>query len=553
MVTRIVGLYDWHDGGYCVMEDGVVKEHIEFERYTRIKESGGDSLEYLKKYYLEKNGLTLNDVDHWVSAYPKNNLSNKELDVNFYPHHFCHAAHAFYSSNLKDSFIVTLDSEGAEDDGPKSTCVYYAKDRVITRILSISNRKFSLGRLWGRLTRYVFKLSAGYPRGHQAGTVMAMAALGDPDKYYADILKMVQEDFSLVSTPPAGAKRGVYVPPEEEVFHPYLNKYRVIAEQDEQEKYNLAAALQKVTEHSIFEIIECLTTTLNSPSKITVGGSEVKSRNICFAGGVALNSVALGNLLLKYEDSFDNFFVPPVPYDGGHTIGACQHYWHNVLGNPRVDHFESPYLGEQYSESDVRKSLEDKKDTLIIKEGVSVDDCVDLLVDDKIVAVFQGRSESGRRALGNRSILASPISNDMKDLINEKVKHRQSFRPFAPSVLEEHSSNWFEKCFPSPYMSFVFNFKKHKLGLAPAVEHVNGTARVQTVNKEQNKGYYNIISKFHEKTGVPILLNTSFNDREPICETPEHSVNCFLGTNIDYLYFPEYKILVKKNENSNRD
>lgn len=543
MVNRIVGLYDWHDGGYCVLEDGIVKEHIEFERYTRIKESGGNSLEYLKKHYLDKNGLTLDDINHWVSVYPTNNLTEEipNAKVSYYPHHFCHAAHSFYSSNFDDAFILTLDSEGQEDEGAMSTCGYYAKGNDIKKLFSIPNQHTSLGRLWGRLTRYVFKLSAGYPRGHQAGSVMAMAALGDPDNYYEDMLRMAKEDFRLVSPAPPGAKRGVYVPPEEEVVHPYLNKYRLLAEESDQEKYNMAASLQKVTEEMLFGFIDLLSE------------SGIKTKNICFGGGVALNSVALGNAVLKYTDTFDNFFVPPVPYDGGHTIGACQHYWHSVLGQPHMEHFESPYLGEEYTEGDVRESLKKVQDKISITSGVTVDDCVDLLVDNQIVAIFQGRSESGRRALGNRSILANPISGEMKDLINEKVKHRQSFRPFAPSILEECASDWFEDSFPSPYMSFVFNLKGDKLGLAPAVEHVNGTARVQTVNKEQNESYYNMINKFYQKTGVPILLNTSFNDREPICETPEHSINCFLRTNIDYLYFPEYNILVNKDESSNRD
>ena len=542
MVTRIVGLYDWHDGGYCVFEDGKVKEHIEFERYNRIKESGGDSLEYLKKHYLEKNGLSLDDVDHWVSTYPSNNLKQlPPAEVSYFPHHFCHAAHAYYSSNFDDAYILTLDSEGNEDEGPMSTCGYYAKGNEIKRLFAAPNTNVSLGRLWGRLTRYVFKMSAGYPRGHQAGSVMAMAALGDPDVYYEEFLKMATEDLALVSPQAPGAKRGVYVPPDEDPPHPYLNKYRILAEEDEQAKYDMAASLQKVTEKMMEEFIELLL------------GSGHETRNICFAGGVALNSVGLGNLLYTYEDKFDNFFVPPVPYDGGHTIGACQHYWHGVLNNPKADHFESPYLGEEYTEDDVKKALKNVNEKVDISHDVSVDDCVDLLVEDKIVAVFQGRSESGRRALGNRSILASPLSPDMKDLINEKVKHRQSYRPFAPSILEQFADEWFEKSFPSPYMSFVFYMKANKLNKAPAIEHVNGTARVQTVNKEQNESYYNLINKFYEKTGVPILLNTSFNDREPICETPEHSIDCFLRTNIDYLYFPEYNILVSKSEDSNRD
>ena len=218
-----------------------------------------------------------------------------------------------------------------------------------------------------------------------------------------------------------------------------------------------------------------------------------------------------------------------------------------------MDHFESPYLGEKYSKSDVKKSLKKFSKKIDIKHDISLDECVDLLVEDKIVAVFQGRSESGRRALGNRSILANPTSFEMKDLINEKVKHRQAYRPFAPSILEEFVDDWFIDAFPSPYMSFVFYFKTEMLGKVPAVEHIDGTARVQTVNKEQNERYYNLLHKFYEKTGVPILLNTSFNDREPICETPEHSIDCFLRTNIDYLYFPEYNILVSKNEDSDRD
>jgi carbamoyltransferase len=175
-----------------------------------------------------------------------------------------------------------------------------------------------------------------------------------------------------------------------------------------------------------------------------------------------------------------------------------------------------------------------------------MEEAVDLLVDGNIVAIFQGRSESGRRALGNRSILANPGYKDMKSIINDKVKHRQWYRPFAPSVLESAGEEWFENFFPSPYMGFVFKIKKEKLGVAKAIEHFDGTARIQTVREDQNPLYFDLITKFHEKTGIPMVLNTSFNDREPICETPAHSINCYLGTNIDYLYFPEFEILVSK-------
>ena len=172
---------------------------------------------------------------------------------------------------------------------------------------------------------------------------------------------------------------------------------------------------------------------------------------------------------------------------------------------------------------------------------------IDLLSkDDNVISVFGGGSESGRRALGNRSILADPRSPDMKDIINEKVKHRQWFRPFAPSIIAEDVKDWFERDVESPYMTTVIKFKDKVRDKVPAVVHFDGSARLQTVTENDNKWYYNFIKKFKDKVGVPILLNTSFNDREPIVETPAHAIDCFLRTNIDYLYFREFGILVKK-------
>lgn len=549
---RIVGLYNWHDGGYCVLEDGVVVEHVEIERYSRLKEDGGDSLQYFKDIYLKKNDLTLEDVDYWVSPCPNTNLEKgggKDYDthdyipkekVKFYSHHLCHAAHAFYASGHDDAIVLTIDSAGLEEDGTGiSTGIYWCNKKEIKKIGHILNDHFSLGNLWGRLTRMVFKLQAGYPRGHQAGSIMAMAALGDPEKYEQDLMRMANEDFQKVRYTPPGYKKGVYVPPEEDVFHPYLNKYREIAASDDQEKYNIAASLQKVTETYVCHFIE----------QAIAGMSQMNlsTKNICFAGGVSLNSVALGKITSKYKDHFENFFVPPVPYDGGLSIGACQYLWHSELGNDvEKDLFVSPYLGEVYSKEDVLEAIEERKEEVAIRDEVSMEEAVDLLVDGNIVAIFQGRSESGRRALGNRSILANPGYKDMKSIINDKVKHRQWYRPFAPSVLESAGEEWFENFFPSPYMGFVFKIKKEKLGVAKAIEHFDGTARIQTVREDQNSLYFKLITKFHEKTGIPMVLNTSFNDREPICETPGHSINCYLGTNIDYLYFPEFEILVSK-------
>ena len=551
---RVVGLYNWHDGGYCVLNEGKVEEHIEIERYTRLKEDAGDSLSYFESIYLKNKNLKIDDIEHWVSPCPDTNLSSgggKNYDthkklpkskINFYSHHVCHAAHAFYSSNFEKSLVLTIDSAGLNEKGESvSTCGYYGDNKLIRPIFEISNNVFSLGNLWGRCTRFIFKLSSGYPRGHQAGSVMAMAAFGDPDKYFDDFMRMASTDYNYVRYTPPGYKRGVYVPPEEDVMHPYLNKYREIAEKDEQEKMNLAAALQKVTEVQLFNLISQM---IEIAKK-----NNLSFENLCLAGGVSLNSVFTGKIISRFKGTIKNVFVPPVPYDGGLSIGACQYHWHHVLGKERdLNKFVSPYLGELYTKQDILNAIDNSGDKVIV-DNCKIDRCVDLLVENNIISVFKGRSESGRRALGNRSILANPISSKMKNLINEKVKHRQWFRPFAPSLLEEEGEKWFENYFPSPYMGFVFKFKKHMLGKVPAVEHKDETARIQTVNKEQNKEYYELIRRFYEKTGVPIVLNTSFNDREPIVENPEHAINCFLGTDIDYLYFLDHEILLTKNKN----
>ncbi|MAE86554.1 MAG: hypothetical protein CMB80_27720 [Flammeovirgaceae bacterium] len=552
---RVVGLYNRHDGGYCVLEDGIVREHIEIERYTRLKEDGGDSLQYLKDGYLSKNSLTIADVDAWVAPCPDTSLEsgvNKKYDthqhiaksdIHFYSHHLCHASHAFFSSNFDDSYVFTIDSAGMEDDGRSvSTCGYIASGNDIRKIFDIPNDAFSLGNLWGRMTRFVFKLSAGYPRGHQAGSVMAMAALGDPNKYYDDVLKLATTHFQSVKQAPPGYKRGIYVPPEEDVIHPTLYPYKKIAEDDEKEKFNLAASLQKVSEDLTFDLIKQFI--------LLASDAGFTSKNICFAGGVSLNSVMMGKILKNFPQ-LTNCFIPPVPYDGGLSIGASQYHWYSVLRKPRKKVYVSPYLGEKYSLKHVEEAIDRK--ILDVSRNITLQDCVNLLIDQKIVSVFSGRSESGRRALGNRSILADPRSPLMKDTINEKVKHRQWYRPFAPTILEEQGSDWFEGFFPSPYMGFVFKFKKDKLGLTPAVEHFDKTARVQSVSREQNSYYHELIDLFFKETGIPLLLNTSFNDREPICETPQHAVDCFLGTDIDYLYFAEHQILVSKKSSKSID
>ena len=556
---KIVGLYNWHDGGYAVLNDGVLEEHIEFERYTRLKESPGDSLKYLEDGYLKKKHLTLDDIDCFVSPCPVNNLVQsqnetyetftkiKKEEISFYSHHLCHASHSFYSSNFKESLIVTIDSAGMEDDGRAvSTCAYYGNDKKIEKIFDIESNHFSIGNLWGRCTRFIFKMSTGFPRGHQAGSIMAMAALGDSSRFYEDFFKMATSDFQHVKHTPAGYVRGKYVKPEDDVTHNYLEKYRKLGEDPfngQQNLFDMAAALQKVTEVTMTQFISETLDMIKLKKGIDVS-------NVCLAGGVSLNSVFTGKIVKNLKGRVKNVFIPAVPYDAGLSIGACQFHWLHVLEKERnydKSFFVTPYLGEEYTETDIRDAIKSNIKDIFIKENVDIDECADLLVNNKIISLFQGRSESGRRALGNRSIIANPIDENMKSMINKKVKHRQWYRPFAPTVLEEHGKEWFCNYFESPYMGFVFKIKEDKLGKAPAIEHFDGSARIQSVSKHQNENYYNLIKSFHSKTGIPIVLNTSFNDREPIVETPSHAISCFLGTDIDYLYFLEYQILISKS------
>jgi carbamoyltransferase len=305
----------------------------------------------------------------------------------------------------------------------------------------------------------------------------------------------------------------------------------------EKAQFDISAAIQWSSEYQILRRIEYYV-------------NKYQPKNLCLAGGVALNSVFVGRCYEFFEGIVENIYIPPVPYDAGLPIGASQILWHgeNFMNQPRITWKDnSPtYLGFTYHKDSIDEAIKKNKDK-VTTEVVDDETVIDLLTkDDNVISVYGGGSESGRRALGNRSILADPRNENMKDIINEKVKHRQWFRPFAPSILRDDVSDWFELDVDSPYMTTVIKFKEEVRDKVPAVVHFDGSARLQTVTENDNKWYYNFIKKFKEKTSVPIVLNTSFNDREPIVETPEHAINCFLRTDIDYLYFNEPKILLKK-------
>ena len=527
---RIIGFHSGHDCAYCVLEDGIPVVHEELERINRVKQSSGDSIElYNERGFAKDTDSTFchhfnngghNALIEYPDSYHK--LMDRP-DSSFYDpgHHGAHAANAFFTSDYDKSLIFTIDAGGWERNVqgelspsmevgvamPTSTAVWRGEKNKIWHE-KIYTMHLDIGGVWHKILEPVFGLSAGPPKGNQAGTLMAMASVGDGSKYYDHIVNN---------------------------FHYTRIDYKWLKEEhdsSDQAPFDIARALQDATEFHLRNLI--------------ARHIKPEDKDLCFAGGVALNSVALGKVF-DWFPQVENIFVPPAPYDGGLAIGTAQYIYHHFLGYPRVKDNKnaSPYLGKKYTEEEVLAALEAAGDKIEFHEA-PVSELVDKLLDAKIVSVFNGGSESGRRALGNRSILADPRNPDMKDIINEKVKHRQWFRPFAPSILAEETANWFTRDVYSPYMSVVLPFKEEVRDKVPAVVHLDGTGRLQTVTEELNPWYYNFLKDWHKASGVPIILNTSFNDREPIVETPENAINCFLGTNIDNLYFVETGIMVSK-------
>tara|TARA_R100000008_G_scaffold86882_1_gene82390 strand:- start:8968 stop:10584 length:1617 start_codon:yes stop_codon:yes gene_type:complete len=534
--TLIAGFHSGHDCSFGVLENGIPQIHAELERYIRLKEPIGDSLEFLFKEYDDFKNIKYftTGIDLWHGG-PHTRFPNtwKKMEdivkkndgkIVIVGHHQAHAANAFFSSNFEDALIITIDGGGEEKEGNNVVSAHFTvwegSGNKINRVDVLSDdgekKATNIGGFWSRCTKDIFGLSAGYPKGHQAGTVMAMGALGNHKKYF----KQFYEHLSSYNN--------------NQNFD--YQKYKELASINENNKFDVAAALQRATEARIKDLLSEY-----------VGKS--KKRNLCISGGVSLNCVVAGKIYDWFENEIDNIYADPIPYDAGLALGAPRYLWHHILDNPRItwEDNSSSYLGERHQESLIKAEIFSRVTAGEIKISEASDEnVVDLLIDKKIVSVYGGGSESGRRALGNRSILADPRHAETKDIVNERVKHRQWFRPFAPSILREEVKNWFVRDIDSPYMSFAIKFLDEAKEKVPAVVHFNNTARLQTVTKNDNEWYYGLIDTFFKKTGVPILLNTSFNDREPIVETPKDAINCFLGTQIDYLYFYELGLLIER-------
>ena len=449
-------------------------------------------------------------------------------------HHVCHAASSFLTSPWDQAAILTIDAAGEWDctwmgrgDGLDMTCL---------KKMQFPN---SIGIVYGAVTEYL-----GYRFASGEGKVMGLAPYGDPQRHidkFRDVIKTgpngeYQVDLSYFTYHYKGRPNWF--------SHKFYDTFGPAVEPDiepTQHAMDVAAALQLRTEEVGLHMARWLrqTTGLNK---------------VCLAGGVCLNSVMNGRILL--EGVFDQVMVQPAANDAGTALGACFWLWNHVMRQPRTYVFEHAFFGPQWDDQACKAAIEGKigaDDHVDIEKTEDVSTlAATMLTQGKIIGWFQGRMEMGPRALGNRSILADPRTAEMKDLLNARVKFREGFRPFAPSVLDQRMDQWFNSDHPSPYMILVYDVLEDKRELIPAITHVDGTGRVQSVSRKTNPRYYGLIEEFERLTGVPVVLNTSFNIRgEPIVHRPEEAIECFLKTGMDALFLGDF-VLTKRSSSAAR-
>jgi carbamoyltransferase len=442
-------------------------------------------------------------------------LGVPESKVHYVEHHMAHAASAFFVSPFEDAAILSYDGVG------EWTTTLYAMGRG-NRITKHGEVFFphSLGDFYSMMTEYLgFKHSGG------EGKVMGLASYGDPAKYYDKLRPLVRVlgdgQYRLDTSYLRYHTHGKY-----QWFSPKLEALLGPARPYEsamtQKCMDIAAAMQRVVEDSVLELLQW-------------HHRQTKTTKLAISGGVGLNSVVNGRIIT--ESPFTEVFVQPAANDGSGSFGAAYHLWNQVFKKPRGYVMSHAYLGPEISEARHRAAIEKEGLTF---EQLSREDLIErtasMLAAGKIVGWFQGRMEYGPRSLGNRSILSAPFPAEMKDILNARVKHREPFRPFAPSLPAELVGEFFEHDYPSPFMLMVYKTRPDKKAQIPAVDHVDGTGRVQGVERDTNPLYYDLITRFGQKTGVPVLLNTSFNVRgEPIMHAPEQALDCFLGEDMDAL------------------
>jgi carbamoyltransferase len=586
LTMNILGINAYHgDSSACLIIDGQIVAAAEEERFKRIKHWAGLPLDSIR-YCLAFANISIADIDHIaINRNPSANLFQKALfafskrpsyhmiknrlknagkisDIKIIlcdslkiapssikarvwnvEHHRAHLASSFFVSPFKEAVVVSVDGFGDF----VSTMWGFGKDSdlvVDDQVLF----PHSLGLFYLAITQYL-----GFPYYGDEYKVMGLAPYGNPtemDKMHKIVHLKPKGKFELNLDYFLHHSEGVSMtwddgsPTIGQVFSDRMEKLLGPAREKEgsitERHQNIAASLQEMYEEVFFHIL-------------AHAHRGTGNRCLALSGGCAMNSVANGKIFER--SPFRELYVQSAAGDGGGAIGAAYYVWNKEMGMPRSFVMEHAYWGPEFSNSDIEWILKEKETEIVLIGCMlsRIDDMEELcgktasmIAEGKVVGWFQGRMEWGPRALGNRSIVCDPRRTDMKEILNLKIKRRESFRPFAPSILRESVSEWFETDYDVPFMLQVYQIKKDKRHVIPAVTHVNGSGRLQTITEQQNPCYYRLIKSFEKITDVPIVLNTSFNENEPVVCTPDEALDCFLRTQMDVLvmgnWFIERKI-----------
>lgn len=574
----ILGLATMGESAAALLKDGVLVAAAEEERFTRVKHEGCFPIRAID-FCLRKEGITLSDVGHvgvywqpwkvktraigvisallkspsssvqkfyrafkefspagggaktnsngsWLELFEvgrllKRNFGHFKGNVHYLDHHRCHIASTFFVSPFEEATILTFDGAGEE----ASTVIATGSGQKIT-ILKKIFWPHSLGHFYSTFTGFLgFKMLDGEYK------MMGLAPYNSPD--YLDVIRT-----NILITDESGSFRlnsrildyhdALVKCFSEEAVKIFGNPRCGDDEPFTERHEKIASSAQAAFEEVVMDLVLW---------SYKAGGNK---KNICIAGGCGLNCTANGKILR--EGTFENIYVPPAPHDAGASVGASLLVYHEILGKPRKFTMEHAYYGPAFSNSAVSAALVSRG---IYTQPVSdeqqlLERCVEILISGGVVAWFQGRMEFGPRALGSRSFLADPRNDSIRNIINEKIKKRELFRPFAPSVKEECASDYFEIGQPSPFMNVAVPVRKNEKNEIPAVTHVDGTARIQTVSRSHNLRYWKLLDLFQKKTNVPVLLNTSFNIHEPIVCTPDEAIKTFKKSKVDALAMEDY-------------
>lgn len=575
---NILGINAYHaNASAALVSDGRLITAVEEERFNRVKYAAGFPANAVR-HCLAEAGLTIKDIDHvavprnpwariatklfYAVRMPRFTLDRYKALKHFrgiqedlaeacdidpqairaqhhrIEHHVAHLASAFFVSPFERAAVLSTDGLG---DFASTMWATGVGNRL--NVHGAVAFPHSLGLYYTALSQYL-----GFWKFGDEYKVMGLAAYGEP-AHVAELRRVVKahnrKGFALGleyfchhrTGPEMTWQENGKTPVLGQLFSPYLEerlgKTRPADEPVGKKHQDIAASMQVVLEEAYFRL-------LNQLHKTT------PQSQVCLAGGVAFNCVANGKIF--DNTPFSHVYVQPAAGDAGLSVGAAYYVYHQILGQPRTFIMDHAYWGPQFTSEAIALALENSQ---VHSLGSPVqklpdDELMRLtaqhLADGKIVGWYQGRQEWGPRALGNRSILVDPRRAEMKDILNQRIKHREVFRPFAPSILEEATGQYFERSHPSPFMNLAYTVRPEKRSAIPAPTHVDGTGRLQTVSRETNPRYWALIKAFEKLTGVPVLLNTSFNENEPIVLTPKEAIDCFLRTRMDVLVLGNYLI-----------